>query len=242
MKPMQRSLLAAAIVAALSASAYTLPARAQGTQTGTTQKQDKKKAQELKKIVVTGSLIPTAEIDTATPVTTITAQDIKRQGFTSIYQALRAQPLATGQIQGQQLTNSFTPGAEPSPSLLGLPPNFTLILVDGHPLSEFPILYNAAFGITDLSSIPLNMVSQIQIVPGNQSSIYGSAAIAGVINIILKKHQHGIDFQYQAGGYADGGGTSQQISMVGGYNHGPLSLVYGLQYSRQQPVWGSSAA
>ena len=149
MKPMQRHLLAAAIVAALSASAYTLPVHAQDTQ-GTAQKD--KKVKELKKIVVTGSLIPTAEIDTATPVTTITAQDIKRQGFTSIYQALRAQPLATGQIQGQQLTNSFTPGAEPSPSLLGLPPNFTLTLVDGHPLSEFPILYNASFGITDISS------------------------------------------------------------------------------------------
>jgi outer membrane receptor protein involved in Fe transport len=82
------------------------------------------------------------------------------------------------------------------------------------------------------------MISQIQIVPGNQSSIYGSAAIAGVVNIILKKHQHGIDFQYQGGGYSDGGGTSNEISLVGGYNHGPLSLVYGLQYTRQQPIWG----
>ena len=240
MKPMQRHLLATAIVAALSASAYALPVHAQSTQNGnnpTTQK-EKKPVEKLKKIVVTGSLIPTAEIDTATPVTTITLHDIKAQGFNNIYQALRAQPLATGQIQGQQSTNTFTPGAEPAPSLLGLPPNFTLILVDGHPLAQFPLLYNASFGITDISSIPLNMISQIQIVPGNQSSIYGSAAIAGVINIILKKHQHGIDFQYQAGGYADGGGASQELSMVGGYNHGPLSLVYGLQYTRQQPMWG----
>ena len=89
MKPMQRHLLATAIVAALSASAYALPVHAQSTQNGnnpTTQK-EKKPVEKLKKIVVTGSLIPTAEIDTATPVTTITLHDIKAQGFNNIYQA-----------------------------------------------------------------------------------------------------------------------------------------------------------
>ncbi len=235
MKPMQRHLLATAIVAALSASAYALPVHAQDTQ-GTTQKD--KHAKELKKIVVTGSLIPTAEIDTATPVITITAQDIRKQGFTTIYQALRSQPLATGQIIGQQFTNGFTPGAEPSPSLLGLPPNFTLTLIDGHPIAAYPLLYNQSFGITDISSIPINMISSIQIVPGNQSSIYGSAAIAGVVNIILKHHISGVDFNYQGGGYSDGGGQTQNISMIGGYNHGSLSLTYGLQYRDQNPIWG----
>ena len=237
MKPMQRSLLAAAIVAALSASAYTLPARAQGTQTGATQKQDKKKAQELKKIVVTGSLIPTAEINTATPTITITAQDIRRQGFTNLYEALRAQPLATGQVQGQQESAGFTPAAQ-TISLLGLPPSFTLIMVDGHPLADYPLLYNGAQSFTDISSIPLAMISSIQIVPGNQSSIYGSGAIAGVVNIILKHHAHGIDFNYRAGAYSDGGGQSQRLQMVGGYDKGGFSLIYGLQYLDQHPIWG----
>ena len=236
MKPMQRSLLAAAIVAALSASAYTLPARAQGTQPGATQKQDKKKAQELKKIVVTGSLIPTAEIDTSTPVITITAQDIKRDGYTSVYQALRAQPLATGQVQGQQFAPGFTPGAQ-TISLLGLPPGFTLVMIDGHPLSDYPLLYNGAQSFTDFSSIPLAMISSIQIVPGNESAIYGSGAIAGVVNVILKHNVHGVDFDYAAGGYSGGGGEEQRLQMVGGYHHGKLSLVYGLQYLTQQPIW-----
>ncbi len=238
MKPMQRSLLAAAIVAALSASAYALPVRAKDTQTGTTQKQDKKKPQELKTILVTGSLIPTAEINTATPVITITAKDIKARGFTSIDQVLRTQPVATGQIIGQQYANSFTPGAQPAPSLFGLPPSFTLTLIDGHPLATYPALYEQSFGITDISSIPVNMVSSVQIVPGNQSSIYGSAAIAGVVNIILKKHAHGIDLDYQAGGFSDGGGNSQRISLVGGYNHDRLNMIYALQYQEQQPIWG----
>jgi outer membrane receptor protein involved in Fe transport len=236
MKPLQRSLLAAAIVAALSASAYALPARAQDSQTGTTQKQDKKKVQQMKAVVVTGSLIPTAEINTATPTITITAENIKRQGFTSIYQALRAQPLATGEVQGAATSASFTQGAQ-SISLLGLPPDFTLFLINGHPLASYPLLYNGEANISDISNIPLAMVSRIDIVPGNQSSIYGSAAIAGVVNIILKKHAHGLDFNYQAGGFSQGGGSSQRLSLVGGYDHGPLSLVYGLQYQEQQPIY-----
>ena len=233
MKPMQRHLLAAAIVAALSASAYAVPVHAQDTQ-GSSQSQ--KKPKELKKVIVTGSLIPTAELETATPVITITAQDIKKRGFTNLYQALRAQPLSTGQVQGEQNNAGFTPGAQ-TISLLGLPPDFTLFLVDGHPLAEYPLLYNGQASFTDISSIPLAMVSRVEIVPGNQSSIYGSAAIAGVVNIILKHHQSGVDFDYRAGGYSDGGGSSQRLQMVGGYNKGAFDLTYGLQYVDQQPIW-----
>ena len=234
MKPMQRHLLATAIVAALSASTLAVPAHAQGTQ-GASQKQDKK-PKELKKIIVTGSLIPQSEIETATPVITITANDIKKQGFTNLYEALRAQPLVTGQVQGQQFQAGFTPGAE-TISLLGLPPDFTLIMVDGHPLADYPLLYNGSFSFTDISSIPLAMVDRIEIVPGNQSSLYGSAAIAGVVNIILKHHVQGVDFDYRAGGYSDGGGGSQRVQVVGGYDKGRFSMVYGLQYTDQKPIW-----
>ena len=236
MKPMQRSLLAAAIVAALSASAYALPVRAKDTQTGTTQKQDKKKPQELKKIIVTGSLIPTAEINTATPTITITAQDIKRQGFTTLYQALRAQPLATGEVQGNNLSAGFTQGAQ-TISLLGLSPDFTLILINGHPLASYPLLYNGESNISNISNIPLAMVSRVDIVPGNQSSIYGSAAIAGVVNIILKHHAEGTTFNYQAGGYSQGGGTSQKVSLVGGFSTNRFNMVYGLTYLQRQPIY-----
>jgi len=206
---------------------------AQGT------KQDKKQVKKLKVVVVTGSLIPSAQLETATPVITITAQDIKRQGFSNLYQALRAQPLSTGEVQGQQTgaTAGFTGGAQ-TISLLGLPPDFTLIMIDGHPLADYPLLYAGASSFTDISSIPLAMVDRVEIVPGNQSSIYGSAAIAGVINIILKHHAQGIDFDYKSGGYSDGGGTSQRVQLVGGFEKGRLSGVYGLQYTDQQPIFG----
>lgn len=244
---MNRKLLATAICASLFAAGAAYAAQPTPSapasqdqnataQAATTTAQQKKKEQTLQTITVTGSLIPTAQIETATPVIRITAQDIKQQGFTNIYEALRAQPLSTGQVQGEQFAPGFTPGAR-TISLLGLPPDFTLFMVDGHPMAEYPLLYNGEISFTNIASIPLAMIDRIEIVPGNESSIYGSAAIAGVVNIILKQHQQGVDFNYQAGGYADGGGYSQRLQLVGGFDHNKLSLTYGFQYADQQPIW-----
>ncbi len=235
---MKRKLLVAAICTALVLPAVPVLVHAQDATQGT--KQDKKEAKKLKAVVVTGSLIPQSEIETASPVITITAEDIKKQGFSNLYDALRAQPLVTGQVQGQQFQAGFTPGAQ-TISLLGLPPDFTLIMVDGHPLADYPLLYNGSFSFTDVSSIPLAMIDRVEIVPGNQSSLYGSAAIAGVVNIILKHHAEGVDFDYEAGGYSDGGGQNQRLQMVGGYDTDSFSLVYGLQYSDQRSDLGLPA-
>lgn len=203
-----------------------------------TQQKTSQTPETLKPVIVTGSLIPTAELQTASPVVKITAQDIKQEGFTSIYQALRSMPLATGQVQGQQAATfaGFTPGAQ-TISLLGLPPDFTLTMIDGHPLTSYPLSYNGQSNITDISNIPLAMIQRIEIVPGGDSSIYGSAAIAGVVNFILKKHVHGIHFNYQTGGYQKGGGMSQRASIVGGFDHNKFSMTYGIQYIDQQPIW-----
>ena len=116
----------------------------------------------------------------ASPVVAITADDIDRQGFQNVSEVLRAQPLATGAVQDNQFAGGFTPGAT-TISLLGLEPGFTLILLDGRPLADYPLLYNGQANFTDLSSIPTGMVERIDVLPGNQSAVYGSAAIAGVV-------------------------------------------------------------
>ncbi|WP_425602258.1 TonB-dependent receptor plug domain-containing protein, partial [Luteimonas aquatica] len=125
------------------------------------------KTTDLGKITVTGSLIPQTEIETATPVITITAESIQRQGFRDVYDVLRAQPLTTGAIQDNQFTGGFTTNAE-TISLLGLDPGFTLVLIDGRPMADYPLLYNGQSNFTDLASIPTAMVERIDIAPGNQ--------------------------------------------------------------------------
>ncbi|WP_190285750.1 TonB-dependent receptor plug domain-containing protein [Montanilutibacter psychrotolerans] len=194
-------------------------------------------AQELDRVIVTGSLIPQTELEIATPVISITAEDIKRQGFKDVYDVLRAQPLATGSVQDSQFSGGFTPGAEPI-SLLGLDPGFTLVLIDGRPMADYPLLYNGQSNFVDLSSVPTAMVERIDIAPGNQSAIYGSSAIAGVVNIILKKRIDGTNLNFRFGSYDEGGGESIRYQLTGGQSVGSGDLTYGVQASRQDPIFG----
>ena len=239
---MNRKILTTTISSILAVSAWADIAYAQDQATTTstdqtTTEEEKKKATELEKVVVTGSLIPQAQKETASPVTTITAEEIQSQGYRNVVDILRAQPLATGAVQDNQNTNSFTPGAT-TISLLGLAPGFTLILIDGRPLADYPLLYNGQSNFTDLSSIPSGMVERIDILPGNQSAIYGSAAIAGVVNIILKKHLEGVQMSLRLGTYEDGGGDNVRFQLTGGNTWDKLNITYGLQYSTQDAIFG----
>ncbi|GAB3345897.1 TonB-dependent receptor plug domain-containing protein [Lysobacter tyrosinilyticus] len=227
---MNRKLLAAAVCAALVSPV----AWAQDADTP----QEKKSATDIDAVVVTGSLIPQVQVENANPVIQITSEDIDRQGFRNVYEVLRAQPLATGAVQDNQFSGGFTTGAT-TISLLGLSPGFTLILMDGRPLADYPLLYNGQSNFVDLSTIPTGMVERIDILPGNQSSIYGSAAIAGVVNIILKKKFDGNELSIRAGGYSQGGGENQRLQFIGGTSWDKLNLVYGVQLGRQDPIYAA---
>jgi|SRR5690348_387683 outer membrane receptor protein involved in Fe transport len=247
---MNRNLLATAICASLfaagAAHAQTTSSTTQdqSTQTqpasqstATTGDQQKKKEKTLQTITVTGSLIPQSQIETANPVITLSAQKLQSQGFGTVYEALRAQPLATGSVQDNQFTGGFTPGAQ-TISLLGLDPGFTLFLINGHPMADYPLLYNGSSNFVDLSDIPVGMVDHIDILPGNQSSIYGSSAIAGVVNVILKQKMEGYELDLRGGGYTGGGGSNERLEFLGGYNTDKLSMIYGVQLSNQKPIFG----
>ena len=230
---MDRKLLVTAICAALTWPLAIDTVHAQEVAAEATAEED---ATELDRVLVTGSRIPRAQLETASPVITITAEDIQRQGFRNVSDVLRAQPLATGAVQDNQYAGSFTSNAT-TISLLGLSPSFTLILMDGRPLADYPLLYNGQSNFTDLTSIPTAMVERIEILPGNQSSIYGSAAIAGVVNIILKKRLDGMQLDARVGGYSDGGGENQRLQLTGGKAWDNLDITYGLQYSHQDPIY-----
>jgi len=225
--------LAATISSILACSAYSGVAAAQEK----TAAESAVGPDQLETVIVTGSLIPQAEQDTS-PVIAITAEDMERQGFQNVTDVLRAQPLATGAVQDNQFSGGFTPGAT-TISLLGLEPGFTLVLLDGRPLADYPLLYNGQANFTDLSSIPTGMVERIDILPGNQSAIYGSAAVAGVVNIILKKRLEGVQIAARAGGYEEGGGDNVRFELTGGQSRENFDVTYGLQYSKQKAIWGT---
>lgn len=186
---------------------------------------------------VSGSLIGNASIQTATPTYTVTAIDIKERGFNSVADVLQNSVLATGSVQGAQVSGSFTQGAQPV-SLFGLSPQFTLILIDGKPVADFGRLYNGTINFTSVSNLPIAMVDHIDFMPGGASSIYGSQAIGGVINIVTKSEMDGVDVSVRTGNYADGGGANQRLSVVYGHDFGKLKLLGAGEFDNASPIWG----
>lgn len=214
---------------------------AQATTTAGNQAADTKKAKNLKAITVTGSLIPQTQIETATPIITITAQDMKAKGFSTVAQALQQASFSSGSVQGMQDTNSFTPGAE-TLSMFGLPVGFTKYLIDGRPMGNFPGLYNGSQTFNSISGIPMDLVDHIDILPGGQSSLYGSDAIAGVINIVLKKHVDAPTLDVRYGWDKDGGGANRRISFADSFTAGKFTSLVGVQLDSVQPIWSQDRA
>ena len=172
------------------------------------------------------------------PVTIITAEQIKADGLVSVPDVLRAVTQNNGATQSQQDYNGsdFTPGAE-QVDLRGLGPGHTLVLVNGRRIADFPLPLNAQSNFTDISNIPLGMIDNVQVLSGGASAIYGSDAVAGVINFNLKKKVDGTTFDYRYGFTEDGGGGSQRIMMSTGFSRGSFDAVVGVELLDQKPLW-----
>jgi iron complex outermembrane recepter protein len=191
---------------------------------------------KLEAVTVTGSLIPQTQVETATPTTTITGAELKAKGFSTVADALQQSAFATGSVQGPQDTNSFTPGAQ-TLSMFGLPVGYVKYLIDGRPMGNFPSLYNGSETFNNLSSIPIEMVDHIDVLPGGQSSLYGSDAIASVVNIIMKKKIDAPILDVRYGWTKDGGGADRRASFADSFNVGKLNVMTGLQFESTQPIW-----
>jgi len=196
------------------------------------------KSDEMAEVVVTGTLIPLpVQTETAMPVTVISAEDISEKGFSTIADALQHASFSTGAVQGPQAVLGFTPGAQ-TISLFGLSPSYTKFLIDGRPIADYPALYNGTDAIVNISGIPTLLVDHIDILPGAQSSIYGSDAIAGVVNIVLKKKMDGPAADVRYGWTKDGGGTDRRAALSDGFSFGGIDVLVGGQYEKVSPIWG----
>ena len=232
----QRSPLTLALAAALFLPVAHAQDQASQDQSAATADQ---KPKDLDKVTVTGSLIPQTTLETFTPVTIISAEDIQARGFNNVAEVLQGSSFSTGGVQNNQSSASFTQGAE-TLSLFGLSASYVKYLIDGRPMANYPALYNGSDVFNNISGIPVELVERIEILPGGQSSLYGSDAIAGVVNIILKKNIDGAILSGRFGGYDEGGGRSGRISFADSVSavDDKLNIVFGIQAEKSDPVWG----
>lgn len=165
-------------------------------------------------IVVTGSRIRRTD-EGALPVQTITQQDIQRTGVTSPDQFLQTLAVA---VQGNTNTVSasgsgVTSGGVSSASLRGLGSQRTLVLVNGRRLSGGGTITDSTS--VDVNSIPLAAVERVEVLKEGASAVYGSDAIAGVINFILRQDYEGAEITANYGDTSDGGGITKINGVVG---------------------------
>jgi iron complex outermembrane receptor protein len=179
------------------------------------QTQDGASAQTPQRVVVTGSLISRTDTETPTPVQVLTAQDIQKSGKTSVAELLN-DLAANGQgTLGTGFSGAFANGAS-GVSLRGLTVGATLVLVDGHRLAPYPLSDDSQRSFVDVSSIPFDAIESIEVLKSGASSLYGSDAIAGVVNIKLKKNLTGTRLSAETGNSQHGGGKTHMASISTG--------------------------
>ncbi|MEO8675912.1 MAG: TonB-dependent receptor [Casimicrobiaceae bacterium] len=159
--------------------------------------------QKIEKIEVTGSRIPSLNLESESPVSVITAQDIGFTGLVSTSDILNQLPQAFADYGGN-LANGATGTA--SINLRNLGAARTLVLIDNRRVPAG----SPTFWPTDINAIPAPLIQRIEVLTGGASAVYGSDAVAGVVNFIMNDHFEGVQFSWNGNGY-----NHQQHSFVG---------------------------
>ncbi|MEP6483045.1 MAG: TonB-dependent receptor [Rudaea sp.] len=224
---MQRTLMATAIVAVF-VMAGAVSAQDASNTSGTTQ--------SLETVTVTGSHIPRAQVEGPAPIIVIDAKDIQNNGFATVADIMTSLTQNLGYVDNNQKTDGFSPGAQ-AVDLRGLGPNHTLVLVNGRRIADYPQAYGGNSTFTDVSGIPTSMIDRVEILSGSASAIYGSDAISGVINFILKKKADGTTIDVRAGATEHGGGSSERVTITSGFSNDRFDSVFSLELYNAQPLW-----
>lgn len=146
------------------------------------------------RIEVVGSLIPRQDLTGPSPVAVFDEVTIEQSGVVSLGQLLREIPSVAGQGQAPSVNNGGT--GQQQISLRGLGSERTLVLINGR---RVPDSGADLTGQADLSTIPVSMVKRVEVLKDGASTVYGSDAVSGVVNIVLKDDFQGVEFGYQTG-------------------------------------------
>ncbi|GAB3063071.1 TonB-dependent receptor domain-containing protein [Stenotrophomonas tumulicola] len=190
---------------------------------------------DLDRISVTGSRIRQASMETAQPVIALQRADIEKQGFTSVADIV--QNLAATGSPAISRNDALTSGEEVGGQyvdLRNLGPERTLVLLDGKRMGT------STGGYTDLAAIPTSVVERIEVLTDGASAIYGSDAIAGVINIITRKNFDGLEASVYRGQYGQGDGDKETYNFVYGQTGDRGSITFGAEYSKEKPVFAKN--
>ena len=165
----------------------------------------------IEEVVVTGSRIAHSPIDGPQPIAVVTREDIDDSGLLSVGDIIQRLPM-----QGSGINRTYNNGGDGSVrvELRGLGSARTLVLVNG---KRWVASGEGANSSIDLNTIPLAAIERVEVLKDGASAVYGSDAIAGVVNVILRENFDGLEFSYQNGAFSEsGGGSEETFNIIGG--------------------------
>ena len=185
---------------------------------------------DVEEVVVTGSRIKRPELESDKPLQLISEEAIQRTGLNNIGDVL--QNITSSDGTGIRPVTTSTNGGDGSNevSLRNLGAGRTLVLVDGRRW------VTDAFATVDMQTIPQSIIQRVEILKDGASSIYGSDAVAGVINFITKKEYDGFEVRAMSGEFEAGDGEQELISFTFGSSSDKSSVVMNLSYAAQGEV------
>ncbi|WP_166838098.1 TonB-dependent receptor [Rheinheimera pleomorphica] len=186
---------------------------------------------KVERIEVTGSRIQRQDMETASPVTVIDAAAIRVEGFTSVDQLLQAQTSMAGAAVGSTTNNGADGVAQVD--LRGMGAQRTLVLLNGRRMVNSG---SGADSAVDLNAIPVAMIARVEILKDGASAVYGSDAIAGVINIITKKDFDGVQLDLNASSTDKGDGETGELSALYGFSTNSGNYTVGATYADRKGV------
>ncbi|KTF18457.1 TonB-dependent receptor plug domain-containing protein [Pseudoalteromonas sp. H105] len=183
-------------------------------------------AQSIEKIQVTGSRIKRSDMENASPVTLIGADDIKAMGATSIDSVLQKMTATGGAMTNPGVNNGS--GGNARIDLRGLGANRTLVLVNGRRMIASG---TGAASTVDLNTIPVSMIKSVEVLKDGASAVYGTDAVAGVVNIILKDDFEGLDMNVNSAITGEGDASETSFDFTVGTSFDKGNIVIGMQYT-----------
>jgi iron complex outermembrane receptor protein len=194
--------------------------------------------QKIEKIEVTGSNIKRIEGESALPVTVISRDEIAKTGATTAAELMST--ISAVGAGGYSVANAIGESGRPgntSVSLRGLGDTNTLILLNGRRLANFA--FSVTGGSTNLNQIPVSAIERVEVLKDGASAIYGTDAIGGVINFILRKDFQGIELSAYGASTDQGGADQKRYSVLAGFgdiNKNRFNVLMNFDYQKDDAL------
>jgi len=216
--------LASAVGAITAAALATVPVQAQEDAAGA--------SEEVEEMIVTGSRIRRAVDDSPSPITVIERAEIEMTGLETVADVLRSTTYNSFGSFRERSGSSF--GQIALVDLRGLGPDRTAVLVNGRRVPGNPFTGTAS---VDLNSIPLSAIERVEILTDSASAVYGTDALAGVVNVILRDDYDGVEMEFGAANPQRAGAEEDHVSFLWGSTGEKSNLLFTAEWFTRNPIF-----